>query len=111
MKKGTTAIFTVLAVLALTAAAFAGTIQVVNATGFAIQEMYISDSGTDDWEEDLLGDEVLENGDILTIQVDGSYEQFDLAAVAPDGAQASWTGLPGGAKKITLHRDATADVQ
>jgi hypothetical protein len=106
-----TMVLAILAVLAFAAGAFAGTIQIVNATGFAIQELYISDSGTEDWEEDLLGDEVFEDGDTLNIQVEGSYEYFDLAAVAPDGAQASWTELPGGASKITLHRDATADVQ
>jgi hypothetical protein len=111
MKKSMIAVLAAMLVLAFSAAAFAGTIQIVNATGFTLQEIYVSDSGTEDWEEDVLGGDVLEDGVTLNLQVNGSYEYFDLAAVDGEDNQASWTGLPGNARKITIYADATADVQ
>lgn len=33
-----------------------------NNTGYQIEEVYVSPTDTDDWEEDVLGEEVLENG-------------------------------------------------
>jgi hypothetical protein len=111
MKKSIVAFLTVMAVFVFSAAAFAGTIQIVNATGFTLQEIYVSDSGTEDWEEDVLGGDVLEDGVTLNLRVNGSYEYFDLAAVDTEGNQVQWAELPGEASKITIHGDGSADVQ
>ena len=41
-----------------------------NRTGWTMLRFYASDSRTDDWEEDILGDRVLENGRDLRINID-----------------------------------------
>lgn len=41
-----------------------------NRTGWTMLRFYASDSRTDDWEEDILGDDVLENGRDLRINID-----------------------------------------
>jgi hypothetical protein len=53
--------------LVFTAAADGPVVTVVNGTGFDIYFLYISQSDVDDWEEDLLGDEILEDGDFIRI--------------------------------------------
>ncbi|MDL2263213.1 hypothetical protein LJC31_01025 [Synergistaceae bacterium OttesenSCG-928-I11] len=95
-------------VFSFAAVAFAGTIMIKNNTGVTIEELYISDSGTEDWEEDVLGNQILEHGETLRIQVDGSYQEFDIAIVTEAGEEATYMGLPGSAKNITLNQDVTA---
>jgi hypothetical protein len=54
--------------LLCTAALFAQSgpvISIENKTGVDIYHIYISSAGVDNWEEDLLGDDVLENGETL----------------------------------------------
>lgn len=41
-----------------------------NRTGWTMLRFYASDSRTDDWEEDILGEDVLENGRDLRINID-----------------------------------------
>jgi hypothetical protein len=53
-----------------------------NNTGSVIEEIYLSGSGTNDWEEDILGDEVLGQGEACQVEVSGSYAYWDLMAVA-----------------------------
>ena len=89
----------------------AGVIMIENATGFDIYEVYISDSGTDDWEEDVLGENILEDEDMLRLTVNGSYKQFDLAAVDSDGTSVSWVELPGSASQIIIYADGTAEYK
>ena len=89
----------------------AGVIMIRNATGFTLTEIYISDSGTDDWEEDVLGQDVLEDGETLRLTVNGSYSQFDMAAVDDEGDSVGWYELPGGATQITIYGDGTAEYK
>lgn len=95
-------------VFSFAAVASAATINIKNNTGVTIEELYISDSGTEDWEEDVLGQQILEHGETLRIEVDGSYQQFDVAIVTEAGEEAVYMGLPGNAKNITLNSDVTA---
>ena len=48
-----------LAVLTSTALAWAGELTVTNQSKYEIQELYVSPSNTDDWGNDLLGDETI----------------------------------------------------
>lgn len=45
-------------------------VMIKNRTGWTMLRFYASDSRTDDWEEDILGDRVLENGRDLRINID-----------------------------------------
>lgn len=72
----------------------------VNDTEYDIHEVYVSESDNDDWEEDILGDNILRAGerlnidfstnsrkrywDIKTVDEEGDeeiYERFDLSRV------------------------------
>ena len=59
-------------VLLASAAAFAGAqdFVLVNKTGVEINAVYVSPSKSNDWEEDILGDDVLENGQNVRINID-----------------------------------------
>jgi hypothetical protein len=50
------------AVLTSTALAWAGELTVTNQSKYEIQELYVSPSNTDDWGNDLLGDETIATG-------------------------------------------------
>jgi hypothetical protein len=89
----------------------ASVILIKNSTGADIYEMYISDSEADGWEEDVLGRDILENGETLRLRISGSYRQFDMSTVDGDGNSVSWYGLPGNVSQITIFRDGTAEYR
>lgn len=79
-----------LAALGVTsAAALDRRVQINNNTDYDIIEFYASNKGTDDWEEDILGDNVLSAGDSVIINIDDStgYCKFDFLAVFEDNDQ------------------------
>ena len=72
----------------------------VNRSGYEIHEVYVSESDNDDWEEDILGEDILEDGermninfsttsrkrywDLKTVDEEGDeevYERFDLSRI------------------------------
>lgn len=72
---------------ALPASAKDRRVEVINNTGYTIVEFYGSNTGTTDWEEDILGVDVLPPGDSVLIDFnDGSdYCMFDMKIVFEDG--------------------------
>jgi hypothetical protein len=62
-------------------------VDIVNATGKTMSEFYASNSGTDDWEEDILGSGTLADGEVFDIDVDDGTGacKFDFKAVFTDG--------------------------
>jgi len=71
-----------------TAAAANRKVDIVNQTGMTLAEFYASNTGTDDWEEDILGSDTLDNGDVFEIDVDDGTGacKFDFKAVFTDGS-------------------------
>ena len=111
MKKmfvGFTAVFVL---LFFSFAAEAGAISIRNSTGVEIYYLYISSSGNNDWEEDVLGNDTFENGKTLRVNVTGSYRMFDLRAEDGDGDYLEWYEFPGNVTQITLKSDGTAEYQ
>ena len=77
-----------LAVSAINAASAANRkVDVVNDTGLTMSEFYASNTGTDDWEEDILGSDTLDVGDIFEIDIDDGTGacKFDFKAVFTNG--------------------------
>jgi len=111
MKKVFVAFTVVCAFLLLSVAAHAGVILIHNETGFDIWGLYLSDSAATDWEEDILGVNILEAGDALRVTVNGSWDNFDMRAVDGDGNTADWFGLPGSASEIAIYADGTAEYR
>lgn len=62
-------------------------VTIVNKTDFVITEFYGSNTGTNNWEEDILGSDVLGSGDRVVINFDDAtgYCKFDFKAVFDDG--------------------------
>jgi hypothetical protein len=62
-------------------------ITVVNKSGKPIMELYISASETDDWEEDVLGVDVLESGESVKIHFAGPVDTclYDILATNAEG--------------------------
>ena len=87
------------AALTLAAAPFASTIgsavamerkvQINNQTSYTIVEFYASNTGTNDWQEDILGSDVLASGSSVSINIDdgSGYCKYDFLAVFDDGDQ------------------------
>lgn len=75
------------ATLATPALALDRRVTIVNNTGFAITNFYGSNKGTNDWQEDILGQNVLPSGSQVTINFDdgSGYCKFDFKAVFDDG--------------------------
>ena len=91
------AAFLLIAFAPLTAKA----LTLVNSTASEISAIYISDSGTDDWEENLIEGYVLPSGGQLTVQFEGgAYESFDLLIESSDGGEEDYRDFPGKTKFI-----------
>ena len=70
-------------------------ITVVNSTGYTITEVYISPADTNEWEEDVLDWDVLEDGQEFELDFRRAENtcDWDLRVVYDDGEDAIWDGL------------------
>jgi hypothetical protein len=87
---------------ALLAAAFATPAQagqqdfvILNKTGYPIEEVYVSASSKDEWEEDVLGRDILPAGERTKISFSSDENAclWDLKVVYEDGEAAEWQGV------------------
>lgn len=62
-------------------------VKIINETSFDMVRFYGSNVGTDDWEEDILGKDILRSGQSVNINFDdgSGYCMFDFKAVFDDG--------------------------
>jgi hypothetical protein len=62
-------------------------VRIINETRFTIVRFYASNVGENDWEEDILGRDVLSPGQSVTVNVDDGtgYCLYDFKAVFDDG--------------------------
>lgn len=94
--KPLTAIILAAAFLAAPIVTFAGTqdFTLVNQTGFVIYEVYVSETANEDWEEDVLGRDVLDNGSRLDITFSGRKAcLWDIMVVDKKDNTVEWTGI------------------
>lgn len=78
----------------------------VNGTGVDIHELYVSPTKSDDWGEDILGQDILKDGQQATIGFsrDESACLWDFSVSDPDEASVEWSGIDlCKYEKITLH--------
>ena len=113
----------VIAAVAFMAAATFGTavlaqgkqdFELINQTGYDISEVYVSAAKTDDWEEDVLGRDILDNGETLEISFDRGTKscKWDLKVVYDDDdSSAIWYDFDlCQISSITIHYDRKKDV-
>lgn len=77
----------VVAAGAMPASALDRRMRIVNETGYTIVRFYGSNTGANDWQEDILGEDVLPTGTSVVIDFDDGtgYCKYDLRAVFEDG--------------------------
>ena len=66
-----------------------------NDTGFTIAEVYVSPNTSEDWEEDIMGKDVLEHGESVDITFSRTDKtcMWDLKIVDEDDKEVEWTQL------------------
>jgi uncharacterized protein YkwD len=97
-----------LAVFALMFPALAAEAQIIaihNRLGVEIHHIYMSDSSVDNWEEDILGDGILEAGETLNVTIHGSFGQFDVLIIDRNGREMTRFNFPGNTTSISVTRD------
>jgi hypothetical protein len=67
----------------------------INKTGVTITELYVSPTSVDDWEEDVLGRDVLKHGERIDIKFSRSENtcRWDLKMVDEDDDEGVWKNL------------------
>jgi hypothetical protein len=65
-------------------------VQINNVSSYDIVEFYASNTGTQDWQEDILGENILPSGSSAMVNIDDGtgYCKFDFLAVFDDGDEA-----------------------
>ena len=96
-------------------AAFAGgqDFVLVNNTGADIYVVNISPSDSNDWEEDVLGSEVLGNGEYVTVRFNvGNQRDWDIQAIFENGSSISWYDIDLlSTSVVTLNGNGTASLE
>ena len=65
-----------------------------NETGLEVKEVYVSATGNDNWEEDVLGTDTLASGDEVAISFSRRHEDmWDMKVVFRNGKSNVWTKL------------------
>jgi hypothetical protein len=78
----------------------------VNETGYTIEQVYVSPIKASDWEEDILGRDVLSDGENVLIQFPKRENvcRWDLKVVYDDGEEATWSDFNlCEVSRITIH--------
>ncbi|MEI6558362.1 MAG: argininosuccinate lyase [Rhodospirillaceae bacterium] len=68
----------------------------INKTGYQIKEVYVSPNNSDDWQDDVLGKNLLDNGRLVEIKFHRATTgcKWDLKVVySDDDSSAVWHGL------------------
>ena len=66
-----------------------------NKTGYQIDEVYVSQSAEQNWGEDVMGSQSLEDGNVvnITFKHAGSACRWDMHVKYNDGDEATWNSL------------------
>jgi hypothetical protein len=69
--------------------------QLVNRTGYTIDEVYVSAASQNSWGDDLMGENSLEDGQVLNVRFPGGANEcsFDIKVVYDDEETAEFRGV------------------
>ncbi len=102
-------------VMSYASVAFAGAqdFVLVNNTGFPIYVVNVSPANTNSWEEDILGSDILANGQAVQVNFGaGNTQYWDIQAVFEDGSSLAWYGIDLlSYYQVTLNNDGTASLE
>ena len=68
---------------------------VVNKTGYPLKHMYVSEANNNSWDEDVLGRDVLNDGEYFELEFAKGEKtcKWDMKVVYDDGESAVWEDL------------------
>lgn len=78
----------------------------VNKTGYSIDEVYVSPTAANNWLDDVLGQDVLGDGESANIKFHSANEicKYDLKVIYEDKEEVEWTDINlCEEEKITIH--------
>jgi hypothetical protein len=88
--------------------------KLVNKTGYELKSLFVSPSKADDWQEDVLGQDTLGDGEAVNVHFNRSTKtcQWDLKVVySDDDSSAVWQKIDlCSVEKITIKYDRKKDV-
>ena len=86
----------------------------INKTGYELKEVYVSPGKASDWQEDVLGQDTLGDGQRVNIHFHSTTRtcKWDLKVVyTEDGSSAVWSDINlCDVSKVTIHYDRKNDV-
>ncbi len=102
-------------VMSISAVCFAGPqdFVLVNNTGYPIYQVNISPASSNDWQEDVLGKQILNNGEALQVGFNsGNVQMWDINAIFEDGSSIAWYGIDLlSTSQVTLNKDGSASLE
>lgn len=102
-------------VMGLSSVAFAGAqdFVLVNNTGYPIYVVNVSPASSNDWQNDILGSQILGNGQYCEVSFPTNGVQYwDLQAAFEDGSSLSWYNIDLlSTYQVTLNNDGTATLE
>lgn len=68
---------------------------ILNKTGYALKHIYVSESDNQKWDEDVLGRDVLDDGEEFELSFDKAEKtcKWDMKVIYDDGESAVWQDL------------------
>ena len=84
------------------ASAQAAVLKLTNKSASEIHAIYISASGTDEWEENIIEGAMLPPGNVLDIEIPAYDKGFDLMVEDEEGNSEDYRGFPAKTKQIVL---------
>jgi hypothetical protein len=88
--------------------------KLVNATGYELKALYVSPTKSDDWGDDILGQDVLSDGQAVNVHFSPKVQtcKWDLKVTySDDNSNAVWQEIDlCSVDKITIHYDRKNDV-
>lgn len=85
----------------------------VNATGYDIKEVYVAPASSTDWENDVMGSDILENQHLVHVSFSPKTQscKWDMKVTYTDGDTAEWYGVNlCSISKVTLKWDKGAQT-
>jgi len=69
--------------------------ELINGTGYPIKHVYIDEASSDSWSDDVLGKDILDDGESVQIQFGSGDKgcQWDMKVVYSDGDTSVWHGF------------------
>jgi len=88
--------------------------RLVNKTGYELKALYVASSKSDDWEDDVLGQDTLADGQAVNVHFSPKTKtcKFDLKVVySDDDSSAVWEKIDlCTVEKITIHYNRKSDT-